>query len=218
MAHLSIQQRNVFEERLSSIRLIDPHTLIPEQARSGKSIKNVQIGGVLVIGQHAYRVVGRSEYAECDEKFNKKTGDHWEELALFCLDTGDTAYLEFEEDDGIKCWLTINEVRLSDILDRGDSVDTDDLDDLTESDSTLVYDGQQFRYDDDYAALYTSGGKGKQKQGKEVYFYDFVAGKLTLTIEEWGYDGEYDYEAFLSKQIDPREISILSLGWVPDKH
>ena len=78
-----------------------------------------------------------------------------------------------------------------------------------EDEDTIVYAGEAFHYDDDWAAVYNREGKEER-----VYLYEFInePGTLTITIEEWTGDGKDEYKIYIAKKVIPGEITILSRG------
>lgn len=203
-----------YAARKAAIRGLAPSALIPQGERWRKNIKDVREGGYLRFDDKTFMVVDISTYAETDEKF-RKTGSSWTELRLLCLETGETVWLEWEEDDDIEMYLTLRSLSFRDIRDdEGGSIDDDDLDDLADDQDSITLRGKTFDYDDDYGALYKRGGKGRDQKGDKVYFYDFVAADgECITVEEWleGHD-KYSYELFLSRPLDAASVEIVSTG------
>ena len=204
-----------YAARKAAIRALAPKVLIPKGERWKASIKDVREGGYIRFGGKTYRVADVSEYIETDETFRKKLGFSWKELKLFCLETGETVWLEWEEDDEIEIFVTLQALTFRDLRDdEGGAIDEDDLDPLVDDDEDVVYRGKTFEYDDDYGALYKRGGKGREQKGDKVYFYDFVAkdGEC-ITVEEWSEGkGDFAYEIFLSRELPTESVEILSIG------
>ncbi len=214
MSLLNTATQRRLDSQFSAIRQLDPGDLIPENERYRKTIKDVTLGGFIRFGGMTYLVIEVGTYSETDDSHKKKTGDVWTELKLFCLETGEHLNLEWEEDDEVEVSVTTGFLKFSQLRDdEGGSVDEDDLDALVDEEDSLFLDGTEFEYDDDYASVYLRGGGTKEDP---VYMYDFVSSDGTeLTIEEWVIDPgkeKFEYQVFLSKQIDPNSIEILTTG------
>jgi hypothetical protein len=197
--------------QFDAIRELDPEALISSHERHRHSVKDVHPGGFIRFSGKTYLVEEMGTYRETSDNFAQETENEWPELKLFCLDTGDTAYLEWEEDDELSVSLTTEALRLAELKDDADeAIDGDDLEDLANDDESLFVRGKEFQYEDDYAASYRGGDDSK---GEHVYLYEFVADDgLCLTVEEWVVDSageKYEYRAYLSSDVDPDAIDIL---------
>lgn len=201
--------------RLDRIRSIDASRVVPERERHRRTIKDVLKGGAIRLDGVAYVVVGVSTYIETNESFSKERDSKWYELRLSSLATGETAWIEWEEDDDLVISRTTQTLSFRDLSDdEGVDIDEDDLDQIVNDNDTVYFGGREYAYLDDYAARYLRDGEGRDTKGDKVYFYDFIskAGE-TLTIEEWK-DGknDYSYELFLSQQVPASLIAIIALG------
>ena len=132
------------------------------------------------------------------------------ELTCLCLETGIVSYFEWQVDDELEISVTLEHTRFKHIKDEeGNAVDEDDLDQIAEDRDAIVYSGQTFWYEDDWAALYQRNGREEK-----VYMYEFEneGGSLSLTIEEWSGSGRDEYKIYLSKSVAPDQITIMSKG------
>lgn len=196
-----------FNTQFDNIRKI--RDILPPAERHRHTIKEVGESGVLRFEGKTWLVVeiGRYEEGKGQKKWT------WYELKLFCLETGETKNLEWEEDDAIEVSITTAEIKFSNLTDdEGGEIDEDDLDDIVEKDEDIKYNGVVFEYDDDYEARYF---RHNGKKSEKVYTYDFqtVDGTRCVSIEEWGSEAEgYEYQIFESHPIDHNDIEIISLG------
>lgn len=200
---------NIMRKQFASVRKMTG--VIPEKERFNYSIKDIKAGGYFRISGKVYLVEEISSYREFDENFTKKRDYSWNELKLFCINTGETINVEWEEDDVLEVSLTTVKLKFKDIRDdENGEIDEDDLDQISKEEDSLFYGKKEFSYDDDYAAKFY---RGDDKEGDKVYFYDFEAKDGTcLTIEEWGDDESgYKYEIYLSSMVDPADIEVLAL-------
>ena len=132
------------------------------------------------------------------------------ELTCLCLETGHLGHFEWEFDDELEVSITLERTSFKHLKDdEGKPVDEDDLDQIAEDKDAIVYAGQKFWYEDDWAALYLRNDKEEK-----VYMYEFEneGGSLSLTIEEWIGSGRDEYKIYLSKSVEPDQITIMSKG------
>lgn len=177
---------------------------IPVQERHRYSVEQgisaVSAGEFLKIGDALYRVSDENHYAE--------GRDRWHELVLYCIQTGETTYLEWEKDDVVELDLTIRAVSLKELGVRADTIEEMS----EEEEGEIRFDGRTFLYEDDYRAYFSRGASSDRE---EVYVYEFEAadGALRLTVEEWGDDKSgYDYEAFISRPLEHHEVEFIALA------
>ncbi|MFQ5796084.1 MAG: DUF4178 domain-containing protein [Candidatus Bipolaricaulia bacterium] len=217
MATLDNAMKRRLDTQFAAIRSLNPSRLIAEGERYRYTIERVQTGGFIRFNGKTHRIEAVGRYQEADESFEHTTDNEWFELRLFCLETGETVYLEWEKDDEVEISITTDTLKFSELRDdEGESIDDDDLDQIADEKEDIVYRGQTFSYEDDYAATYYGDD---DKEGERAYFYDFVARDKTLTIEEWVVDLErdkYDYRIYLSENIDPDAIEVLAVGGKKD--
>ncbi|MCK5614512.1 DUF4178 domain-containing protein [Candidatus Pacearchaeota archaeon] len=177
------------------------------------SIKDAEIGCCLGFRGKVFLVEGISRYDETKgSKFEKKTGDQVFELKLFCLQNGETAYIEWEEDDEVEISLTIQEVTFRELRDEeGASIDEDDLDSMVNEEGCFFLNGKLYVYDDDWPTIYYRDANGEDGEGDNVYMYDLVTSDGEyLSIEEWDSgSGNEEYQLFLSIELYPDEVEII---------
>lgn len=204
-----------FRARLDRLRRIDPATVVPEPDRHRHTIKSVGVNGVVALNGRTFLAVGLAAYVETNEKFSKVLSSSWTELRLVDLSSGETVWLEWEEDDDLVVFQTLAPLSFANLADeRGELIDEDDLDQISGDGDSIFYRGREFVYDDDYPARYERiGGQGKNTGSSAAFFYDFTCGDECVTVEEWCEGGNrYHYEIFLSRRIDPASIVIISPG------
>jgi hypothetical protein len=193
----------VQQNRLAVIRSMPMP--IPKSQRHTLSIKDVAAGGFLKFSGKIWKVEEVSRYDEYNEKSKKLTGDTTFELRLFCLETGETGWLEWSEDDEVEIYFTTKEIHFRDLKDENnDGIDEDDLEQIVSDEDSIYYQGAEFEYDDDWPSFYH---RGCGEKSESVYMYEFWAESGTsITIEEWIGD---EYHIFLSAQVNARDIEIL---------
>jgi hypothetical protein len=207
-------ERQRFDLRFGEIRLIDPAQILGPKKRLKYSIKDVGIGGVLRFDKKTFRVTATSVYQETDDKFRREKQYIVTELALFCLETGETQYIEWEIDDQLEICFTTRELSAKELsYDNYEPVDFDDIDEMADEEETLILDNVTYDYDDDWSA------KWRASDGRNscVFMVDFGNAHIGwITIEGWSEDGDengdWEYQAFHSINIAPTSIEILSLG------
>ncbi len=192
----------MFEDRFELIRkLKNP---IPKENRHKYSIKDIKKNGFIKIDDKLYHVLPYGKF------FDKK--DEWFELKITCIDTGKSTYLEWEEDDELEIFLSIKELDFSDLKDdENEEIDEDDLNQITQEEDDIFFNGKKFEYEDDYKASYL---RARDNKKFHIYLYEFEAKNgQNITIENWSNNDERpDYEIWLSKEIPSKSIEIISLG------
>jgi hypothetical protein len=207
---LTASEKQRFDLRLAEIRRIEHIT--PQGRRPQYSIKDVGIGGVIRFEKKTYRVTGTSVYRETDDKFRRDKQYLVTELTLFCLETGETNYIEWAVDDTLEISFTKRELHAKDLrYDNGEPVSLDDIDEMAEEEEILVFDNVTFNYDDDWSAKWLSSDGRKSC----VFFVEFgSAASGWITVESWSDDGEEDgdweYQAFYSVDVAPTAIEVIS--------
>lgn len=191
--------------------------LIPKGQRTAYSIKDLKKGSFLAIGKKSYLVEGVGVYTEVKWKdFSPKKSDYVvTELELFCITTGETVYVEWEEDDSVEAYITTEVLSMRDVKFEGSSATRRDVEYIAdEEEGDLYVPGRgDFWYDDDssYAALYNSD----KYDDVPVRMYEFGGdGEDCLTVEFW-YDDKGDSkpgrEAFISRELDLRTLEVLKV-------
>jgi len=202
---------NLQHQRLRAIRQIDQ--VIDKQNRPNFSVKDLKQGSIISFGGQTFLVKVVAIYQESNSSFTKKKKYCSTEFTLFCLENAEVSYLEWAEEDGkLEVFYTTAELSFHAIQDEvGSGVDEDDLDQIVDDGDSIFVNGQKFKYDDDWPAIYSASD---QEVEETVYLYEFKAKDGTyLTMEEWDSgSGEEDYQLWLSKETDPFSIEIISLG------
>lgn len=171
--------------------------LIPTEARAKLNIKNLKEGSFLKLKGELFKVKAIFTYSAGKEK--------WYEYELFSISTGKTTYIEYEEDDKIDMYVTIDSFNIRDL-----PVSIDDIEYMAdEEDGSFKFKGETFFYEDDYKASFSRNG-----ESEKVYLYEFSNEKENtfVTIEEWGSDQEgYDYKVHISTYLQDSDLEIISL-------
>jgi hypothetical protein len=204
----------LIKRRFDEIRKINPKEIVAPDQRSRHSIQEVGIGGVMRFDGKTYRITAASEYHETDDSFRRDKKYIITELTLFCLETGDTHYIEWEIDDELEVCFTIRELSEKELVyDNNEKVSLDDADEMADEEETLLYNNAVYDYDDDWSA------KWRASDGRSacVFVVEFAnARDGWISVESWSDDGEeegdWEYQAFHSINIAPSSIEILSLG------
>lgn len=205
---INTADKKSFDQRFSLIRKLDKTLLTSEAEQVNLTLMDAGEGTFFTLFGDTYYVMEKSRYEEMSEDFKIPQDYAVTELTCLCLETGHTGHFEWEYDDELEVSITLDQTNFRRITDEeGQSVDEDDLDQIVNDEDAIVYAGEKFRYDDDWAALY------RRQSGKteEVYMYEFKneSSTLSITIEEWTGSSRDDYRIYISKQIRPEEISIL---------
>ena len=203
-----------FDQRFSLIRTLDKKRLIPEPDQASLTLMDAEKGCFFTCFNDTYYVKEKNRYQEMSEDFATRQDYFTTELTCLCLETGHVGHFEWEFDDELEISITLERTSFKYIKDEeGKSVDEDDLDQIAKDKDAIVYAGEKFWYEDDWAALYQRDGKEEK-----VYMYEFEneGGSLSLTIEEWTGSGRDEYKIYLSKSVEPEQITIMSKGAAGD--
>lgn len=215
---LEQHERTRFDARFATLWAIDPETVIAANQRHAASLAEVRKGGVVRISGNAYVVTKTATCTETDDKFKKDQSYVVTELTLFSLRTGETRYLEWAVDDEFEISFTERKLTKAEIgqrlkYDDGEVVDLDDMDEIVEKEWEVVFAGTTYDYDDDWPARYAAS------DGRTgfVYFYEFGdSARGWLTVEAWSEDGKeggaWEYEVYLSHDLLPSSVEIISKG------
>lgn len=212
MTQLNPEFRRSLAERFAAIRTLKPASLIGESERWRNSVEVLKTGSFFRLEGKTYQVLEAGFYRETNDNHSKDLGYSWPEFKLFCVETGEISYLEWEKDDKILIYLTIQELKFSNLRDEeGAQIDEDDLAQISTEEDDVLFQGKVFEYDDDCAAKYFRSQA--DTKGERLWLYEFEAADGTcLTIEEWPDGDKEDYQIFLSRPIRPEAIEILSEG------
>ncbi|MBU0972110.1 MAG: DUF4178 domain-containing protein [Proteobacteria bacterium] len=199
-----------FDQRFSLVRSLDKKRLVPETDQTAMTLMDATVGCFFTCFGDTYYVQEINRYQEMSEDFARPQDYFVTELTCMCLETGHTGHFEWEFDDELEVSITLEQTSFKYIKDeQGQAVDEDDLDQIADDKDAIVYAGQKFWYEDDWAALYQRNGKEEK-----VYMYEFEneGSSLFLTIEEWTGSGRDEHKIYLSKSVRPGEITIMSKG------
>ena len=215
MAILNPKDARRYNQLFDAVQGIDPDTLTAAADRYKLDITTLGSNGVIKLNDRHFLVQEVALYHETDETFNTRTGESWPEYVLLELSSGEKLYLEWEEDDEISMYVTETQLRFSDLSDDANgSIDEDDLDQISEEEDSVFYNGKKYGYDDDYAATYQASRE--EKPAENAFFYEFLDKNANcITIEEWEVDRQkdkYEYQLFHSRKIDPDMVEIISTG------
>jgi len=205
--------RRSFSQRFDTIRQLSAKMLVPEEDRWKLSIKALVVGGFLRFEDKTWTVQRAGNYFEFSDNFKQKKKYNWNEIRLFCIETGETKNIEWEIDDEIEITITTHELDFRALRDdEGEEIDEDDLDEMSDKQWSIFFQDKEFRYDDDYAAKYYRDFV--IEDGEKVYLYDFKSDdNRIITIEEWDSgSGKESYEIYISRIASADEFEILAKG------
>lgn len=205
---INVADKKSFDKRFSLIRKLDQNRLTDEAEQVDLTIMDAEEGTFFTLFGDTYYVTEVSRYEETSDDFKIPKDYTVTELTCLCLETGHTGHFEWEFDDELEVSITLDQTNFKRITDdEGQPVDEDDLDQIVNDEDAIVYAGEKFLYDDDWAALY----KKKSGTSEEVYMYEFKneSSTLSITIEEWTGSSKDDYRIYISKSVRPEEITIV---------
>tara|TARA_R110000765_G_scaffold7963_8_gene26152 strand:+ start:6560 stop:7126 length:567 start_codon:yes stop_codon:yes gene_type:complete len=161
------------------------------------SIKELVEGSSFLFEDNIYVVKNVFKYTELKKK-KTKLGDSWNELELFNIDTGETKYMEVEEDDEVLVYFTDEfGIKLRQYQLNGDS-----LEELVDNEGQI----DNIFYEDDYEARFERNGKEE-----DLWIMEFETGSKWLCVEGWEKgDDEYSYEVSLGRCLKASLFTILN--------
>ncbi|MCD4817072.1 MAG: DUF4178 domain-containing protein [Candidatus Cloacimonetes bacterium] len=192
----------MFSENYDLIRKLE--NPIPVGERKNYSIKDVKQDGFILLYEKPYHVQPFGKYFDDEEE--------WFELRITNIETGESTFLEWKDDDELELTLTTKELKFCDLFDdEKEEIDSDDLAQITDDEDDIFFLGKKFEYEDDYKAEYLRFKDGRKFR---VKMYEFEANDGScITIENWlKNDERSDYEIWLSNSIKLKSFEILSLG------
>jgi len=180
-----------YHKQISSIRKIN-NVL----DRNLLTVKDLKQGSFFKYSEAIFEVISISKYTE-------KSGSFWNEIEAYSIIEDKVIYFEWEEDDYIEASITLKELKMNQL-----DLSIEEIEEISEKESgSIKYNGNKYEYEDDYGAKWEKG-----QESYKVYFYDFIRGSEILTVEEWKLaKKQYEYKAYISKEIVPKEIHIISL-------
>ena len=196
---LQPDQRRRYDEQFAAIRKMPTPT--PEEKRFEHSIEDVQPGGYI-------RFEGKSFRCESINAYERE-GFRWLELVLFCLNDGETTYLEWEKEDEVSVFVTRKKLT----FEEAGIGSKERLWEISEKESgDARTQGRTFRYHEDSAVTFFRDAKG---DGTPFHQYQFAESgeRAYVSVEEWGDDDDgYEHSIALSEKLDPRSIETLVTG------
>lgn len=198
--------------RLAAIRGIDRTKLVAPDKRFNPDFARISSGAVVSFENRTYVVRSVSFYDETSWNFKKNENFRVYEWQLFCLETGETVWFEWECDDEVVAYLSTQELdsdpRKYGATDWKSFLDDDRLD----SSLRIRHGGKSFGYDDDesWAAKYYRNGQG-EPQYVRAYEFESASGEC-LTVEAWGKNMEGGVQVWLSRRILPSAVTLLVQG------
>jgi hypothetical protein len=199
-----------FQARITAIRSLRQEDLVSGQEASGLDIRDAGARSFFDCQGQTYLVTDINKYEEFSDDFKTGQGYFIHELTCLCLDTGKTVHLEWEFDDELEISMTLERLSFRDLKDgEGEAIDEDDLDQIADDRDVIVLAGEEFRYEDDWAAMYLRGDRREK-----VYMYEFENESHTkfLTIEEWSGSGRDEVRIYTSTPVEPGAVTIISKG------
>ncbi len=197
-----------YEERFSIIRTLTPEALVPERQQMELTLKDIGAGAFFSFEGQSFYVKETAVYEETSENFKTRQGYTVTELTCLCLETGETIWFEWEYDDELEISLTQERISFRQLTDEdGESIDEDDLDQIADDQDVVVYKGEKFWYEDDWAAIYERGG---QEEKLFVYEFENEAGNRYLSIEEWQGSVREEYQIYTSRPVAPGAVNIIA--------
>ncbi|WP_320041937.1 DUF4178 domain-containing protein [uncultured Desulfobacter sp.] len=207
---ISISEQKSFDQRFSLIRTLAPDKVLSPEEQTRLTIMDAEVGDCFTCLSSTYFIQEINKYQEANEKYTKLKDYFVTELTCLCLETGTVGHFEWEIDDELEVCITLNQIKFKQLTDdEGQPVDEDDLDQIVDDEDCVVYAGDTFEYDDDWAAVYRRNGKEER-----VYMYEFVNdhSSMFLTIEEWQDEDKEEYRIYISKPVDPAELTLICRG------
>lgn len=202
-----------FEERFAIVRSLSPETLVPEKDQLRLTLQDAGAGDLFTFSGKTYFVRDTARYEETSEDFRTRQGYFLTELTCLCMETGETVFFEWEFDDELTITRTDERISFRELSDEnGQSIDGDDLDPIADDGDLILYKGEKFWYEDDWAALYQA-----RDREERVFVYEFEneAGTRFISIEEWQGSGKEEYQIYTSRPVEPGQIRMIRRGEKP---
>jgi hypothetical protein len=196
---LQPELRRRYDEQFAAIRkLVDP---IPAAKRFQRSIEDVGPGGYIRFENKSFRVESMNKY--------EREGFRWPELVLFCLQDGETSYLEWEKEDEVSIFVTRRKLTFAEAGLRN----KERLWEIAEAEEGEArWQNRVFEYHEDSPVTFFRDGKG---EGTPFHQYLFAADgrKAFIAVEEWGDEDEgYEHSLAFTEYLNPRAIEVLATG------
>ena len=180
-----MQTRNTLTpEQLRDIIRTMPAPLPPAERRR-HGVADLGVGNFFQYSEATYRVQSVNVW-RVDESLST-------ELEAINLTTGATAYFEWWKEPDLHLLLSTVKLELGDL-----GLSPAHIDELDE----VRYTGTAFSYDSDYDATY-----GDSRRPVHIHLFRADDGRA-IYVQKWS-DG---YTAWLSEEIDPNAVDVLTLG------
>lgn len=199
-----------FDERFKIVRQLKKKDLVDPGEALSRTLMDAGKGAFFTFEGHTYFIKDKARYEEASENFENRLDYFVTELTCLDLDTGNLVYIEWEYDDELEIALTLERTSFRHLTDdRGEAVDQDDLDQIAQDKDVILFKGEKFWYEDDWAAFFQRAGKEER-----VFLYEFEneAGSRFLTIEEWQGSGKEEYRIYTSKPVEPGKFALITKG------
>jgi len=207
---ISVSEQKSFDQRFSIIRTLTPDKLLSRKEQTRLTIMDADAGDCFTCLGSTCFIQEINKYQEASEDYSKLKNYFVTELTCLCLETGAINHFEWEIDDELEVCITLDQIKFRQLADEdGQPIDEDDLDQIVDDEDSIVYAGETFDYDDDWAAVYRRNGNEEY-----VYMYEFVneRSSLFITIEEWQDGDKEEYRIYISKPVNPAELTLISRG------
>jgi hypothetical protein len=199
-----------FDQRFSLIRSLNKPRLIPESDQAALTLMDAKKGCFFTCFDDTYYVKEKNRYQEMSEDFATRRDHFTTELNCLCLETGHQGNFEWTFKDALEITITLERTSFKYIKnEQGHPVEEEDLDQIAKDKDAIVYAGEKFGYKNNWAALYQRNGKEEK-----LLMYEFKndGGSLSLKIEVWTGKDREECKIFLSKSVEPLQITIMSKG------
>ena len=207
---ISVSEQKSFDQRFALIRTLVPDKVLSKEEQTNLTIMDAGVGSCFTCLGSTYIIREVNTYQESSDDYSKLKDYFVTELTCLCLETGATGHFEWEYDDELEVCITLDQTKFKRLTDdEGQPIDEDDLDQIVDDEDCIVYAGQTYDYDDDWAAVYRRNGKEEQ-----VYMYEFVNNDsaMFITIEEWQDPDKEEYRIYISRSVDPAELTLITRG------
>lgn len=200
--------KNSFDQRFSLIRSLDPSHLASESEQASLTLMDAGPGSFFTWLEDTYYVNEENIYRKTDENFSSRLDCFATELNCINLETGASGHFELKYGDELKISIILDQIGFKRITnDQGQEIDGDDMDQIAENNDCLVYAGEKFCFEADRAAFYQAGDKEEK-----IILYKFKNESETMgiTIKESTGPDEKEYKIYISKFLEPDQLSILT--------
>ena len=189
-----------FQKEFDLVRsLVNP---ISANKRYKHTIKELKEGDFFTLDRLTYCVEEIYTYEERSKK--GKVTWSWQEMKVFCIEKGESYYLEYEEDDKLEVYFSDEKIKLRELGVKIEII----KEYADEEEGYITYRGKKYIYEDDYKAYFIKKGE----EGILCKFYEFESEDgESLAVEEWPDESGTDYEVYLSHEVNANDISVITL-------